>query len=146
MKSLWNDQDAASLVGLYATRGVGEDLALRVYTSRLLGETGSSCCTGAATPRSRPAWPISAARIADVLCVKGSGWDMGSIKPEGLPAVRIAPLLRLRRRETLSDEEMVRQQRANLLDPASPNPSVETLLHAPSCRRNISITPIRPRC
>jgi rhamnose utilization protein RhaD (predicted bifunctional aldolase and dehydrogenase)/NAD(P)-dependent dehydrogenase (short-subunit alcohol dehydrogenase family) len=36
----------------------------------------------------------------------------------------------LRAREKLSDEEMVRLQRANLIDPASPNPSVETLLHA----------------
>ena len=32
----------------------------------------------------------------DVLCVKGSGWDMGNIEPQGLPAVRMAPLLRLR--------------------------------------------------
>src|ERR1019366_10712529 len=66
----------------------------------------------------------------DVLCVKGSGWDMGSIEPAGLPAVRLAPLLKLRAREALSDEEMVRLQRANLIDPAAPNPSVEALLHA----------------
>jgi len=66
----------------------------------------------------------------DVLCVKGSGWDMGNIEPQGLPAVRMAPLLKLRGRETLSDEEMVRHQRAYLLDPGAPNPSVETLLHA----------------
>jgi rhamnose utilization protein RhaD (predicted bifunctional aldolase and dehydrogenase)/NAD(P)-dependent dehydrogenase (short-subunit alcohol dehydrogenase family) len=66
----------------------------------------------------------------DVLCVKGSGWDMGAIEPAGLPAVRLASLLKLRARETLSDEEMVRLQRANLIDPAAPNPSVEALLHA----------------
>ena len=66
----------------------------------------------------------------DVLCVKGSGWDMGSIEPAGLPAVRLAPLHKLRSRENLSDEEMVRLQRANLIDPAAPNPSVEALLHA----------------
>ena len=65
-----------------------------------------------------------------MLCVKGSGWDMGTIEPAGLPAVRLAPLLKLRAREKLSDEEMVRLQRANLIDPASPNPSVEALLHA----------------
>jgi rhamnose utilization protein RhaD (predicted bifunctional aldolase and dehydrogenase)/NAD(P)-dependent dehydrogenase (short-subunit alcohol dehydrogenase family) len=44
--------------------------------------------------------------------------------------VRLAPLLKLRAREKLSDEEMVRLQRANLIDPAAPNPSVEALLHA----------------
>jgi rhamnose utilization protein RhaD (predicted bifunctional aldolase and dehydrogenase)/NAD(P)-dependent dehydrogenase (short-subunit alcohol dehydrogenase family) len=66
----------------------------------------------------------------EVLCVKGSGWDMAAIEPPGLPAVRLAPLRRLRERQELSDEGMVRVQRANLLDPGAPNPSVETLLHA----------------
>jgi rhamnose utilization protein RhaD (predicted bifunctional aldolase and dehydrogenase)/NAD(P)-dependent dehydrogenase (short-subunit alcohol dehydrogenase family) len=66
----------------------------------------------------------------DVLCVKGSGWDMGTIEPPGLPAVRLAQLQKLRALDTLSDEDMVRIQRANLLDPMAPNPSVETLLHA----------------
>jgi rhamnose utilization protein RhaD (predicted bifunctional aldolase and dehydrogenase)/NAD(P)-dependent dehydrogenase (short-subunit alcohol dehydrogenase family) len=130
MKSLWNDQDAASLVGLYATRGVGEDLALRVYTSRLLGGDRQLVLHGGGNTSVKTRLADLGGEDCDVLCVKGSGWDMGSIEPEGLPAVRIAPLLRLRQRDTLSDEEMVRQQRANLLDPASPNPSVETLLHA----------------
>jgi rhamnose utilization protein RhaD (predicted bifunctional aldolase and dehydrogenase)/NAD(P)-dependent dehydrogenase (short-subunit alcohol dehydrogenase family) len=55
---------------------------------------------------------------------------MAAIEPAGLPAVHLAPLRQLRRRATLSDEEMVRVQRANLIDPGAPNPSVETLLHA----------------
>src|SRR6202011_5757468 len=66
----------------------------------------------------------------DVLCVKGSGADMAAIEPAGLPAVRLAELRMLRARDALPDEEMVRVQRANLLDPMAPNPSVETLLHA----------------
>ena len=66
----------------------------------------------------------------DVLCVKGSGWDMAVIEPQGLPAVKLAPLLKARNRDSLSDEDMVALQRANLIDPSSPNPSVETLLHA----------------
>ena len=37
MKSLWSDDDAKSFIDRYAAKGVGEDLALRVYTSRLLG-------------------------------------------------------------------------------------------------------------
>jgi rhamnose utilization protein RhaD (predicted bifunctional aldolase and dehydrogenase)/NAD(P)-dependent dehydrogenase (short-subunit alcohol dehydrogenase family) len=65
-----------------------------------------------------------------VLCVKGSGWDLAAIEPAGHPAVRLAPLLRLRRLEGLSDEDMVNAQRQNLLDTTAPNPSVETLLHA----------------
>ncbi len=68
-------------------------------------------------------------RVA-VLCVKGSGWDMADIEPPGFPAVRLEPLRRLRALDRLSDEDMVNFQRANLLDSAAPNPSVETLLHA----------------
>ncbi len=66
----------------------------------------------------------------DVLCVKGSGWDMGTIEAPGLPAVRLAPLRELQGLQALSDEDMVNVQRANLLDSKAPNPSVETLLHA----------------
>jgi rhamnose utilization protein RhaD (predicted bifunctional aldolase and dehydrogenase) len=52
------------------------------------------------------------------------------IEPAGLPAVKMKPLSR-RALDRLSDEDMVTLQRANLIDPAaSPNPSVETLLHA----------------
>jgi rhamnose utilization protein RhaD (predicted bifunctional aldolase and dehydrogenase)/NAD(P)-dependent dehydrogenase (short-subunit alcohol dehydrogenase family) len=66
----------------------------------------------------------------DVLCVKGSGWDMGKIEPPGLPAVRLEPIKRLYDLDALSDEDMVNVQRLNLLDSAAPNPSVETLFHA----------------
>jgi len=66
----------------------------------------------------------------DVICIKGSGWDMGVIEPAGLPAVRLEPLRKLRKLDKLSDEDMVNYQRINLLDSSSPNPSVETLLHA----------------
>ena len=66
----------------------------------------------------------------EVICVKGSGWDMGNIEPAGLPAVRLAPLRRLRALDRLSDEDMVNFQRMNLLDSTAPNPGVETLLHA----------------
>ncbi len=66
----------------------------------------------------------------DVLCVKGSGWDLATIEPAGHPAVRLEPLRELRALERLSDEDMVAAQRRNLIDPAAPNPSVEALLHA----------------
>ena len=56
---------------------------------------------------------------------------MAAIEPAGMPAVRLDRIAQASRtRETLGDEDMVRIQRENLLDPAAPNPSVETLLHA----------------
>ncbi len=74
-------------------QGVGRDLALRIYTTRLLGSRpASSCCTAAATPRSRPRMPDLLGDEVEVLCVKGSGGDMATIEPAGLPAVRLEPL------------------------------------------------------
>ncbi len=130
MKNLWNDKDAEALVAAYAEKGVERELALRVYTTRLLGGEprlvlhggGNTSVKLEATDLVGDRWPV--------LCVKGSGWDMGVIEPQGLPAVKLAPLLKARALQSLSDEDMVALQRANLIDPGSPNPSVETLLHA----------------
>ena len=130
MQSQWNDGDAAALVARYAPQGVGADLALRVYTTRLLGGDPRLVLHGGGNTSVKTRVRDLAGDEAEVLCVKGSGADMGAIEPAGLPAVRLAPLLKLRTRATLSDEEMVRLQRANLIDPMAPNPSVETLLHA----------------
>ena len=37
MKNLWSDQDAKAAIAHHAAKGINEDLALRVYTTRLLG-------------------------------------------------------------------------------------------------------------
>jgi rhamnose utilization protein RhaD (predicted bifunctional aldolase and dehydrogenase) len=51
MQSRWNDISALDAVETYAEKGVSEDLALRVYTTRLLGRDPCSYCMAAATPR-----------------------------------------------------------------------------------------------
>ena len=38
MKSAWVDSDAEAAVARYAHNGIARDLALRVYTTRLLGQ------------------------------------------------------------------------------------------------------------
>ncbi len=130
MKSLWNDDDAEKMVADYAARGVSRDLALRVYTTRLLGGDPRLVLHGGGNTSLKTRVADLLGDEWDVLCVKGSGWDMGVIEPQGLPAVKLAPLLKARALSVLSDEDMVALQRANLVDPSSPNPSVETLLHA----------------
>ena len=130
MLSQWSDAAAERLVERYAIDGVSGDLALRVYTSRLLGGDPKLVLHGGGNTSVKTIVKDLLGEEAEVLCVKGSGWDMAAIEPAGLPAVRVAPLRKLRARESLSDEEMVRVQRANLIDPNAPNPSVETLLHA----------------
>ncbi len=130
MHSLWSDAEAERLIDHYAAAGVGRDVALRVYTSRLLGGEPKLVLHGGGNTSVKTVMKDLLDEEVEALCVKGSGWDMAAIEPAGLPAVRLAPLRKLRGREALSDEEMVRVQRANLLDPGAPNPSVETLLHA----------------
>jgi rhamnose utilization protein RhaD (predicted bifunctional aldolase and dehydrogenase)/NAD(P)-dependent dehydrogenase (short-subunit alcohol dehydrogenase family) len=130
MQSLWSDDDAARMMDHYAKSGVTSDLALRVYTSRLLGGDPSLVLHGGGNTSVKTTASDLVGEATEVLCVKGSGWDMAAIEPAGLPAVRLPPLRTLRRRSALSDEDMVRVQRANLLNPGAPNPSVETLLHA----------------
>jgi len=130
MKSRWSDADAQAFVTHYAEQGVGEDLALRTYTTRLLGSDPKLVLHGGGNTSVKTTMTDMLGDEVEVLCVKGSGWDMGAIEPAGLPAVRLGPLRRLRAFDKLSDEDMVAFQRINLLDPSSPNPSVETLLHA----------------
>ncbi|MGD0190961.1 MAG: bifunctional aldolase/short-chain dehydrogenase [Rhizomicrobium sp.] len=130
MKSRWSDTDAQEFVTRYAPTGIGEDLALRVYTTRLLGGDPRLVLHGGGNTSVKTHVKDLLGDTVEVICVKGSGWDMGNIEPAGLPAVRLAPLRRLRALDRLSDEEMVNYQRVNLLDSSAPNPSVETLLHA----------------
>jgi rhamnose utilization protein RhaD (predicted bifunctional aldolase and dehydrogenase)/NAD(P)-dependent dehydrogenase (short-subunit alcohol dehydrogenase family) len=130
MRSLWSDADAERMVARYSGEGVGRDLALRVYTSRLLGGDRKLVLHGGGNTSVKTVMMDLLDAEVEVLCVKGSGWDMAAIEPAGFPAMRLAPLRKLRRRVTLADHQMVRIQRANLIDPGAPNPSVETLLHA----------------
>lgn len=130
MKNLWDESEARAAISHYAEQGVSEDLALRTYTARLLGgEPLLVLHGGGNTSVKTRARDVYGDEI-DVLCVKGSGWDLAAIEPAGHPAVALEPLRRLRQLDALSDEAMVNAQRQNLLDSNAPNPSVETLLHA----------------
>ena len=130
MKSAWVESDARTLVSRYQSAGIAADLALRVYTTRLLGRDPKLVLHGGGNTSVKTRMRDLNGEDTDVLCVKGSGWDMGQIEPAGLPAVRLDNLRKQRANAALSDEDMVRVQRANLIDPMAPNPSVETLLHA----------------
>jgi rhamnose utilization protein RhaD (predicted bifunctional aldolase and dehydrogenase)/NAD(P)-dependent dehydrogenase (short-subunit alcohol dehydrogenase family) len=130
MQSQWKESDAEQIVKQYATAGINRDIALRVYTTRLLGRDPKLVLHGGGNTSVKTTVPDLLGESAEVICVKGSGWDMGDIEPAGLPAVRLAPLKKLRNLESLGDEKMVAIIRTQLIDPAAPNPSVETLLHA----------------
>jgi rhamnose utilization protein RhaD (predicted bifunctional aldolase and dehydrogenase)/NAD(P)-dependent dehydrogenase (short-subunit alcohol dehydrogenase family) len=130
MKNLWSKSDAEAAVAKYGDKGVNRDLALRVYTTRLLGGVPELVLHGGGNTSVKTRMRDTLGDEVDVLCVKGSGWDMGVIEPPGLPAVRLEPLRKLYKLDKLTDEDMVNFQRLNLLDASAPNPSVETLFHA----------------
>ncbi|MGE0737207.1 MAG: bifunctional aldolase/short-chain dehydrogenase [Alphaproteobacteria bacterium] len=130
MKSLWSHTEAEAAVVRYARQGYERELSLRVYTTRLLGGDPRLVLHGGGNTSVKMKAKDVTGEELDVLCVKGSGWDMAKIEPPGLPAVRLASLQKLLALDALSDEDMVNVQRLNLLDSTAPNPSVETLFHA----------------
>jgi len=130
MRSAWAGRDAKQAVDRYAKAGVGADLALRIYTTQLLGRDPKLVMHGGGNSSLKTKERDLAGEELAVLRVKGSGWDMGSIEPAGFPAVRLDALRRLRARDDLDDDEFARAQRAFLIDPQAPSPSVEMLLHA----------------
>lgn len=129
MESRYTPQDAARYIEEFAPAW-GEDLALRVYTSRLLGRDPALVLHGGGNTSVKTRVRDLTGEDVDVLYVKGSGWDLGTIAPKGFSACRLAPLLAYCRLPAMSDDEMVRGLRSQMLDPGSPTPSVEALLHA----------------
>ena len=130
MKNNWSLIEAKKYINKYKNIGVSKDLALRVYTTRLLGRNSELVLHGGGNTSVKTSINDIDGKKYSVLCVKGSGWDMGEIEPEGLPAVKLNPLLSLKSKKYLSDEDMVSFQKRNLINIKSPNPSVETFLHA----------------
>ena len=130
MKSLWSEAEFTDTVERYVGQGLPRDLAIRVYTTRLLGRDPALVLHGGGNTSVKTIIPDADGTPVEVLCVKGSGWDMGTIEPAGLPAVRLPPLQAMVRFETMTDDRMVMLQRRLLMDPDAPNPSVEAILHA----------------
>lgn len=130
MKSLWDDAEASKLIRHYAATGVPESLALRIYSSRLLGADPRLVQHGGGNTSVKLRERTLTGEEVDVIRVKGSGWNLDAIEPAGMPAMRLGMLQGLRHIAQMSDEAMVNAQRTALLDSGAPTPSVETLLHA----------------
>ena len=126
----YKKQDAENWISKAAKKDADQQLALRVYTSRLIGQNPDLVMHGGGNTSVKVEKENLFGETCKVMHVKGSGWDLDTILAPGLPGLWLEPLKKLRELERLSVEEMVNIQRANLLDSGSPNPSVETLLHA----------------
>jgi len=130
LKNNWSKKIAIRYIKKYKKLSFSKDLALRVYTTQLLGKNKELVLHGGGNTSVKTTIKDIDGKKYSVLCVKGSGWDMADIEPAGLPAVKLEPLLALKKKKYLSDEDMVSFQKRNLIDIKSPNPSVETFLHA----------------
>ncbi len=116
MKNLWLQTEADKCK---------TDLDLRVYTSNLLGQSDALVLHGGGNTSVK-----STVDGEEILYVKGSGWDLVSIKAEGFAPVKMKTLLKMAQMKNLSDTEMVTGQKAAMTDKTAPNPSVEAILHA----------------
>ena len=130
MKSGWVDRDAETIVADGVASGLDRDRALRLYTTQLLGRDPKLVLHGGGNTSLKARMRDRLGDDVEVLHVKSSGSDMATIGPDGFVAVRLAPMRKLRALESIGDEELVAVERANLIDPAAPNPSVEMMLHA----------------
>ena len=122
MKSLWDTT--------IATQFSESLLQLRVYTSRLIGREPELVLHGGGNTSVKTTATNIFGETADILYIKGSGWNLASIDAEGFPAVKLHLLQRLAELEHLSDMDMVRSIRSGMTDPGAPTPSVEAILHA----------------
>jgi rhamnose utilization protein RhaD (predicted bifunctional aldolase and dehydrogenase)/NAD(P)-dependent dehydrogenase (short-subunit alcohol dehydrogenase family) len=121
MHSLWNATEAAACT---------DDLALRVYSSRLLGRDPSLVLHGGGNTSVKIIEKNLFGEDEEILYVKGSGWDLASIEAAGFAPVRLQPMLRLAQLDTLTDPQMINELKTNLVRADAPTPSVETILHA----------------
>jgi rhamnose utilization protein RhaD (predicted bifunctional aldolase and dehydrogenase)/NAD(P)-dependent dehydrogenase (short-subunit alcohol dehydrogenase family) len=121
VQSLWNDLEAAQYQG---------DLALRVYTSRLLGRDKTLVLHGGGNTSVKVREKNILGTEEDLLYVKGSGWDLEFIEAAGFSPVQLEHMLKLAQLPQLTDPEMVNELVTHMTRASAPTPSVETILHA----------------
>ena len=130
MKNLFDQNNLKKIIFNFKKIGVTRDLAERIYTSRLLGSNPNLVLHGGGNTSVKSQIKDIDNITHDIIYIKGSGSDLGNIDQKGFPAVKMNPLLKIMEKNFITDEQMVHYLRKNLIDIASPNPSVETLVHA----------------
>lgn len=130
MHNRWSDAEAARCVERYGPRW-GEALALRTYTSRLLGAEPELVLHGGGNTSLKGTLRDPFGEEVPALFVKASGADLASIEPEGHVTVRLDPLRRWPELPgDLDDDDATREVRALLFDPGAATPSIEAPVHA----------------
>lgn len=129
MQNRWSDGDAANFVARYGERH-GADLALRTYTSRLIGTEPALVLHGGGNTSWKGAWTNVFGEPVEALFVKASGRDLAMVEPEDHVALDLAHLRRLPTLPALADEAMVNELRTHQFDYRAPTASIEAPVHA----------------
>jgi len=128
MKNLFDEREAKEFVKKYPS--LSEAMALRLYTSRLIGKDPSLVLRGGGNTSVKLKIKNIVGEEREILYVKGSGIDLAALGPEGLVGLDLEELRKLKSLKSLSDEEMENQLQIHKVRFRSPDPSVEALLHA----------------
>ncbi len=128
MENLFKKGDSERFIAKYAA--FPKDLALRSYTTRLIGSNHNLVLHGGGNASVKLKLRNIVGEQIDVLFVKGSGRDLATIEPDGFVGLELNQLRKLGNLKSLSDEEMINQLGIHRIYSHTPYPSVETLLHA----------------
>lgn len=126
MENRWKEFESLATVDPLASVALAEC----VRGSRALGSNPDLVLHGGGNSSIKDAVTDITGRRTEVVYVKGSGWDLGTIEPAGFAGMRLERLLELAEVDAISDPEMVNELRCAKIDATAPDPSIESLLHA----------------
>jgi rhamnose utilization protein RhaD (predicted bifunctional aldolase and dehydrogenase)/NAD(P)-dependent dehydrogenase (short-subunit alcohol dehydrogenase family) len=129
MENKWSEREASELAERCGARW-GADLALRTYSSRLLGSEEGLVLHGGGNTSVKSTHTDLLGESVPAVFVKASGCDMSRAEPADHPGMALEPLRKLRALPELSDDAMLGELRARLFHFQSPTPSIEALVHA----------------
>jgi len=121
MRNRWDEKKAS---------GLETDLAMRAYSSRLIGEDKALVLHGGGNTSVKSSTVDRFGDELEIIWVKASGFDLGAMGEEGFTALSLPHLLRLAKLESLSDSDMVNEVRRARLDSSAAAASIEAIVHA----------------
>ncbi len=101
-----------------------------VYRSNLLGTDRSVANWGGGNTSMKTVVQDFRGRDVEVMYVKGSGSDLGTMQAKHFTGLRLDDIRPLFERDAMTDEEMVAYLAHTMIDAKHPRASIETLLHA----------------
>ena len=128
MTQKYDPAEAMKFVERYSD--LDEAVAARIYTSQLIGKDSGLVLHGGGNTSVKIRQKNLLGEDEAILLVKGSGHDLAGIEPQGFASLRLDSLAKLKALGSLPDNEMENQLLTSKIDTASPDPSVEALLHA----------------